>query len=364
VHHSHSEVGNSLPIESSSFDCQLPPIIVKATDATISTKTFPTEKKQQPSSNQSSPLKKSEIDQIVQEAKRNRDKRNATNPGERTKRTSKQFQERSLLPRRQINRKTYKVIKAQQVATTRSLVLGQQVPATSEVIDLECTDASSTTTTETKGQLLRINSTDSLLQSRNTQSQSNLSAAQGSDSVPRRNMANNTSVEDAEKSKRKVQVRVGSVTSSKSVPGFIGTRVKKGPQDAGKNKTTQEPQIHDKWARKTKYWGAASKPLVKKIAFSSQPDSQISPHPLYSSSGVGDSDSNSVSDKGLTTDDSTDTSQHLKQPYQKQKSSLPTHQPWRSKRRHGALSYNNQPTKSRYPLHSRKLLSVSKGRLF
>ena len=351
----HSECGNNFSTESSSFCCQLPPVSAKAADASTAAKTAPIEKKLQPSSNQSSsPLKKSEIDQIVEEAKRNRDKRNAINPGERTKRTSKQLQERTLIPCRKMNR-TYRVIKTQKVATTRSLVIGQQAPATSEVIDLECTDATAATT-ETKGQLLQTDFTDSLLQSRNTQSHSNLSAVQGPALK-----SNLTNMEDAEKSKRKVQARVGSVTSSKSVPGTIGARKKKGTQELGRSKAVivaQEPQINDKWARKTRYWGAASKPLVKKIAFSSQ--LEISPHPLNSSSGVGDSDTNSVSDKGLATEDSsTDTSQHLKR---KQRPSLPNHQPWRNRRRHGAPPHNTQPTKSRYPLHSCKQLSMSKGK--
>lgn len=349
-------------VESTSSCFPLPPIISKgnsfiAATTSNTSKTYLPEKKQ-PASNQSSPLKKSEIDQIVEEAKRNRDKKNAIIPGERLKRTSKQLHDKSVLPHRNTNRKTYR-----QQVVTRSLVMGQSVPVSSVVIDLESNDAPAMLTgSESRPQLRLTDSIESLMQGQKSQSHSNLSAVHIL--APRRNLLP-TSMADAERSRRRTQGRIGSVSSSKSVPGVTVTK-KKSLQDVRRLGATASQfsvsQMDKEWAKKTRYWGTSSKPLVKKIAFSIRPDSEISPHPLNSSSGAGDSDTNSVSDRGVATDDSTDTGQHLKhQQRLRQRATLPNRQPWRNQRRHGTLQHSSQLARTRYPFPSRKQLSLAKG---
>ena len=307
-------------VESTSSCFPLPPIISKgnsfiAATTSNTSKTYLPEKKQ-PASNQSSPLKKSEIDQIVEEAKRNRDKKNAIIPGERLKRTSKQLHDKSVLPHRNTNRKTYR-----QQVVTRSLVMGQSVPVSSVVIDLESNDAPAMLTgSESRPQLRLTDSIESLMQGQKSQSHSNLSAVHIL--APRRNLLP-TSMADAERSRRRTQGRIGSVSSSKSVPGVTVTK-KKSLQD------------------------------VRRLGATA---SQFS-----ASSGAGDSDTNSVSDRGVATDDSTDTGQHLKhQQRLRQRATLPNRQPWRNQRRHGTLQHSSQLARTRYPFPSRKQLSLAKG---
>ncbi len=343
-------------MESVTSHLSLPPISVNATAA--SGKMLQTDKKAS-ASNQSSPLKKTDIDQIVEEAKRNRDKKNAISVGEKTKRTTKQFHGRHILPRK----KSFRV-QAQQVVTTRSLVMGQPIPvSSSEVIDLETSDTQVAAIPKSRSQLYRTDSSDFLLQGQKSHSHSNFSASESEVPDSSTNKVS-TVTGERERNRRMITNRVGSVSSSKSLPGATVTKKKKSTQALNRNRAiiSQNPAPQDEeWARKTKYWGTTAKPLVKKIAFRQRPDSQISPHPLNSSSGVGDSDTNSMSEKGVTTDNSI--ADQIPQPARhrsRQKTTL-TRQPWKNRRRHGILPHNSQLTKTRYTLPPRKQLPLAKG---